>query len=233
MSDILIHNVGQGSKEWLALRLGRFTSSRIGDLMTSSRKKGEIFGKTALSYIYEIAAERNIAEWVKAGNLDLWFERTQISAYALQYGIDNEDFARNEYSRMFDVAVEEVGFITRKDIPFFGDSPDGVVREGGVLEIKCPKNSSIHLQYSLMQNAEDLKVMNSNYYWQCYSHLLATGAKWCDFVSYDMYQENSIHRIRIYPDEFVFNQIRERISLANDEVESILKKVNSKELQEV
>ena len=45
--------IEQGSKEWLVSRLGFFTGSRIGDLMTSG-KKGELFGKTALSYTYEV-----------------------------------------------------------------------------------------------------------------------------------------------------------------------------------
>lgn len=52
--------IEQGSKDWLVARLGNFTGSRIGDLMTSGKKKGELFGKTALSYIYEVAAERNL-----------------------------------------------------------------------------------------------------------------------------------------------------------------------------
>lgn len=222
MSNVLVYNVEQGTNEWLALRLGKFTSSRVGDLMTNSRTKGEIFGKTAISYIMEIATERNIADWVKE-NLDQWFERTSISAYALQYGTDNEAFARDEYSKRFNVEVKEVGFVTRKDIAGFGDSPDGIIpSEKGVLEIKCPKNPSIHLQYSLMRTAEDLKSVNSNYYWQCYSHLLATEADWCDFVSYDMFQKNDLHRLRIYPDEGVFNQIKERIDLANDRALDIL-----------
>lgn len=231
MDDIKVYNVEQGTNAWLALRLGKFTASKIGVLMGKGR--GKVFSQTALSYIYQIASERNIAQYIQA-DLSLWFERTNVSAYSLQYGTDNECYAREAYEKKFNLKVDQVGFVERVSIKGFGDSPDGIVKaEKGVIELKCPKNPAIHLQYLMMDNADDLKAINSDYYYQCYAHLLATGADWCDFSSFDMYQKTELHTIRIYPDEKVFSEIKERLVLADQEVERILENVRAREMVEV
>lgn len=56
--------IEQRTKEWKIQRLGYFTGSRIADLMVSGRGKGELFGKTAMSYIYSVASERNLRDAV-------------------------------------------------------------------------------------------------------------------------------------------------------------------------
>lgn len=227
MSDIKIYDVEQGTNEWLALRLGKFTASKIGLLMSSGR--GEIFSKTAQSYIFEVSAERNIAEWVQ-GDIEQWFNRTQIFASALQYGTENEDYAREAYENKFGLKVDQVGFVERTSIVGFGDSPDGIVKaEKGVIELKCPKNPANHIQFGMLKTAEDLKAFKPEYYYQCYAHLLATGADWCDFSSFDMYQKQDLHTLRIFPDEDVFSAIKERIKLANEEVDKILSLLNKGE----
>lgn len=224
MSDIKIYDVEQGTNEWLALRLGKFTASKIGLLMSKGRS--ETFSKTAQSYIFEVAAERNIAEWVQ-GSMDEWFERTKIFASALQYGTDNEEYARDAYEEKFGFKVSQVGFVERESIKGFGDSPDGIVKsEKGVIELKCPKNPAIHLQFGMLKSADDLKAFKPEYYYQCYAHLLATGAEWCDFSSFDMYQKQDLYTLRIMPDDDIFKEIKERISLANDEVDRIFEIIN-------
>ena len=226
MNDkIRIYDCEQGTQEWLKLRLGKFTSSKIGDLMGTGRN-GSIFSKTGISYIYSIASERNIADWVKdEENLSFWFERTGVSSYAMKYGSENESFARDAYEEYFDLSVSQVGLVERKDIPFYADSPDGLVYGDdylGALEIKCPYNPAIHLEYCSIDAPDKLLKIEPKYYWQCYSRLLITGADWCDFVSFDMYQKSDLHRLRLYPDKKAFNQILERIYLANKEVNRIL-----------
>ena len=77
-----ISNSEQRSEEWHAQRLGKFTASRFGDLMTNSRKKDEVLGATAVSYIYEKAAEL------------LTGERKEIFGTALDWGTNTSKSAK-------------------------------------------------------------------------------------------------------------------------------------------
>ena len=85
--------IEQGSFGWLRQRLGNFTGSRIGDLMTSG-KKGELFGKTAFSYIYEVAAERNLLpKYIEDDYLLIWIDDDLIEL--LRLGSHTELFSKN------------------------------------------------------------------------------------------------------------------------------------------
>ena len=85
--------IEQGSFGWLRQRLGNFTGSRIGDLMTSG-KKGELFGKTAFSYIYEVAAERNLLpKYIEDDYLLIWIDDDMIEL--LRLGSHTELFSKN------------------------------------------------------------------------------------------------------------------------------------------
>ena len=100
--------IEQGSKEWKLSRLGNFTGSRIGDLMTSG-KKGEMFGKTALSYLYEVAAERNLLP--KYIEDDYYFEiyqqQVSFSNKYTDWGHEVEDFAAERYQLVTGCELEE------------------------------------------------------------------------------------------------------------------------------
>ena len=91
--------IEQGSFGWLRQRLGNFTGSRIGDLMTSG-KKGELFGKTAFSYIYEVAAERNLLpKYIEDDYLfEIYQNQVSINNKFIEFGHENEDFAAERYS---------------------------------------------------------------------------------------------------------------------------------------
>ena len=72
-----------------------------------------------------------------------------------------------------------MGFIPHPTIEFFGASPDGLVGEDGLLEIKCPYSTNVHLQRVAAG------VVPEEYKPQMLVQLLCTGRKWVDFVSYD------------------------------------------------
>jgi YqaJ-like viral recombinase domain len=76
------------------------------------------------------------------------------------------------------VDVTEVGFIDHPEIAMTGASPDGLVGESGLVEIKCP-NTATHLDTLLGGSVHE------KYLTQMYWQMACTGCDWCDFVSYD------------------------------------------------
>jgi putative phage-type endonuclease len=169
---VIIIDCAQGSAEWLEVRCGRLTASRIADVM--GRIKSGAYSAARQAYFYELLAER----------LTHRPAPHYVSA-AMQWGTDHEDEARRTYALMQeDVdAVEEVGFVLHDEIPHFGASPDGfVVRDNGdvigLAEIKCPETKT-HLA-SLLD-----EVIDPAYLLQMQAQMATTGFPWCDFVSFD------------------------------------------------
>lgn len=212
----------QGSPEWHAARLGWFTSSNIYKLMQTGRKV-EPFSKTAMTYIYQVAAERTISDKFRSGDgLEMYLERMNITSRAMRWGNDMESLAREEYTNVTGNEVQEIGLIRSS---LFSDSPDGVIpynenNEKGTLEIKCP-DPSTHKLYSSFDCAGDLYEVKPEYYIQCQCHIMANFAAWCDFISFDPMQICKIHIVRVYPDYEMQNKILDRLELANEMVEEI------------
>ena len=158
--------IEQRSDEWFKARLGRITGSRFPSLMPSSRQKDDQFSDTQLKILKELAVE-------KLTGLNTEF----YSNTYMQWGTDTEPAAREYYELDQWVKVKEVGFY-----PFgenFGDSPDGIIEGVKAVEYKCPK-STTHLDYMV-----DPKKLLNAYKWQCYGHMIATGLKECDLISFD------------------------------------------------
>lgn len=124
-------------------------------------------GKTRESYMIDF-----IAEILTGESKDFYVSRE------MKRGIDLEEYARFEYEcREFQI-VEECGLILHPKIEGFGASPDGLVGNDGLIEIKCP-NTTTHLDSFL--NDE----IDQNYIYQMQTQMMCTNRKWCDFVSYD------------------------------------------------
>lgn len=155
--------VEQGSLEWRKLRAGKVTASRIADVMTRT-KSG--YGAGRENYLAELVIER-------FGVINDGFTNA-----AMQWGTDNEPFAREQYELESGALVEQIAFIDHPTIIMSGASPDGLVGADGLIEIKCP-NSATHFNYLLDG------VVPDKYKPQMAWQMACTGAKWCDFVSYD------------------------------------------------
>lgn len=160
----MIHTCEQGTPEWLSLRAGKVTGSRISDVLATI-KKGE--AATRRNYRTEI-----LVETLTGIPVD------QFVSKEMQWGTDQEPFARAAYELHQDVMVSTVGFAVHPFIPRFGASPDGLLGEDGLVEIKCP-NTSTHLEYLLAG------VVPSDYEPQMLAGMACTGRAWCDFVSFD------------------------------------------------
>lgn len=155
----------QRTKEWYAARLGKLTASRLSDALDITKKGEE--GAKRQNYRLELLAERFTGLPVE------FFETA-----AMRWGTDCEPLARAAYEAETGNLVTEVGFIDHPSLEWAGASPDGLVGDDGLLEIKCPTTQS-HIKYLLGGVAPD--QYKNQMAWQ----IICTGRKWCDFVSYD------------------------------------------------
>lgn len=155
------HTHEQGSEAWLAVRKGCITGSRFKDCR--DKLKGGQPSKACIAYAMDTARER------LGGNAPTKFQNA-----AMRIGTEQEDVARRMYERRTGNLVEEVGFFTTEDARF-GLSPDGLVDDDGVVEIKTMVSSD-----TLFTAVASGDV--SAYLDQCLGYLWLLGRKWVDLV---------------------------------------------------
>lgn len=156
--------IEQRTEAWHAQRLGKVTASRVADLMART-KTG--YGASRANYAAELLCERLTGERAES-----------FTSAAMAWGTDTEPQARAAYAFLTDADVVEVGFIDHPSIPMFGASPDGLVGETGLVEIKCP-NTATHIDTLLSE------TVPGKYITQMQVQMACTGRAWCDFVSFD------------------------------------------------
>jgi putative phage-type endonuclease len=150
----------QRSVEWHQARLGHATGSRASDIIAGKETQAR------KGYITQLVTER-----LTGMSQDFYTNAD------MQRGIEVEPVARAAYQASNDL-VDEVGFIKHQTILWFGASPDGLVGNDGLVEIKCPR-STTHLEYI------QAKKPPQKYVPQMLAQLSCTGRKWVDFVSFD------------------------------------------------
>lgn len=216
MTEFDQHTLG-----WHRSRLGNFTGSRVGVL--TGRKRGtDEFNDTALGYIYEVAAQRYMNEKIVSDDalFKEYLAQTCFETAAMRWGTEQEENARKLYVKIKGVEVVERGSVEHPDIEFFASSPDGYIpkdKQGksGCLEIKCPKQGTFMKYCNEVWDGESLKKANKEYFYQCQSHMMCTGADYCDFVVYCPYETKPIKIVRILPDEDAREEIEENVRKAN------------------
>lgn len=154
----------QRTEEWYQARLGCLGASSIADMLATT-KSGES------------ASRANLRARLVAERLTGRTQETYTNA-AIQHGIDTEDEARAMYEVASGVMVEETGWHPHPRIAWSGASPDGLVGDDGLLELKCP-NTATHIDALLS------KRVPAKYLPQMQWQMAVTGRKWVDFVSYD------------------------------------------------
>lgn len=159
MTDIV-----QGSPEWFAIRLGKVTASRVADIVAKT-KTG--YSTSRANYAAQLVAERLTGK-----------AQESYTNAAMQHGTDTEPEARSAYEFYSGDKVTEIGFVLHPTIGMTGASPDGLVGDNGMVEIKCP-NTATHIE-TLRGGAVPGKYV-TQIQWQ----LACTGRKYCAFVSYD------------------------------------------------
>ena len=161
-----ILKVEQGSLEWLKARAGMVTASRIPDVCAKI-KSGEAASRR--DYKAQVVAEILTGLPMESGFMN----------DAMRWGTEQEPIARASYEVQTGFIVDQVGMVIHPTIPLSAASPDGLVGDDGLVEIKCP-NTATHLDTLLSQNVPT-KYANYQIQWQ----MACTGAEWCDFVSFD------------------------------------------------
>lgn len=154
----------QRTPEWFAIRCGKATASRIADI-TARTKSG--YSASRANYAAQLVAERLTG--VPADS---------FSNAAMQWGVDHEPEAREAYCRHQLCAVEEIAFVEHPSIAMSGASPDGLIGDDGMVELKCP-NTATHIDTLLGGGFADKYVKQA--LWQ----MACTGRTYCDLASYD------------------------------------------------
>lgn len=202
-------NAAQESQDWMAARAGAFTASRAEKLMART-KTGPSASRGAL--LAMLAVERLTGQCVA----------TYQSA-AMARGIELEAEARDAYSFARGVAVDECGFVPHPEVERCGCSPDGLIGDDGLLEVKCPDNMEKHLE-ALRSGAHA-----KEYRWQLQHQLFVTGRQWVDAVSYDPRYPDGLQLAitRVERNESAIAELAEGIKAADTEVEAMVAELNN------
>jgi putative phage-type endonuclease len=201
--------ITQNQEVWLEARKSRFTASEIHKLMG----KGNPLTKTAETFVYEKASE--ILTGIKK----------PIYGDALTWGIEHEAEAFEYFSKITFEPFTYYGGQSYVFIPYgdhSGYSPDGL-GENAILEIKCPYNSANHLKNFTIYDADSLKSLHPEYYWQVQLGMIATNLDKAYFVSYDprMPQGKRIHVAEIER-HLVQDEIDEKLEHAVELLNSVI-----------
>lgn len=197
-----IVNAQQGTGEWFAARLGRVTGSKAGDAIAMTRN-GE--SQKRIDYKAQLLAERLTGQ--VADN---------FVSKDMQWGTEQEPFARMAYESQTGLLVRETGFLSARDIAV-GASLDGDVNEfEGIIEIKCPKTST-HIKWML-----DAKLPDDHMP-QVVHNMWVSGAAWCDFISYDPRLPEPLQLFvhRVHRDENAISEHRVKISNFLQELDAL------------
>lgn len=170
-----IINVEQGTEEWFKVREFKLTGSHAQEIGN--------YGKGLDTYCLKLASE-----YYSTAN------KEHFTSKDTERGNELEPIARGMYELEKGVEVVEVGFIKIND--YVGCSPDGLVGDDGLIEIKSPDDMG---HFKMIINGE--KEVDSKYIWQVQMNLLLTGRKWADLIFYNPNFKENMIVYRILPDK--------------------------------
>lgn len=190
-----IYNFEQRTEDWYNIRKGKMTASNAETIIAN--------GKGLETYIYNLMAEYySSAEKENYINADM------------QRGIDLEPEARLEFEFYTNLDVQEVGFIEYNE--FIGVSPDGLIGDDGLIEIKCP-NDSVYFKLLLSDN------IKPEYIAQMQMQLYVTDRQYCYFVSYNPNFEKSLYIKKITRDEEMIEKLKKGLDKGTELIKEIKK----------
>ena len=190
-----IYNFEQRTEDWYNIRKGKMTASNAETIIAN--------GKGLETYIYNLMAEYySSAEKENYINADM------------QRGIDLEPEARLEFEFYTGLDVQEVGFVEYND--FIGVSPDGLIGNNGLIEIKCP-NDSIYFKLLLSNN------IKPEYIAQMQMQMYVTDRQYCYFVSYNPNFEKSLYIKKINRDEEMIDKLKKGLERGTELIKEIKK----------
>lgn len=187
----------QGSPEWHDVRRGMITASVVGKLITTKTFKPASNDES-----------RNLTKLLAAERITGWTDPTFMND-DMWRGVECEPIARDFYSEKY-APVTEVGFmVLETDRYKLGYSPDGLVGDDGLIEVKSPRAKG-HLS-TIVAGTPPIVYMAQM---QC--GMLVSGRKWCDYVSWYGGMPMFVHRV--YPDQKWLDAIHEAVIAFEDNV---------------
>jgi hypothetical protein len=177
---MIFHDIPQNTEEWETLRLGKATASCFSRFMAND---GKAFGDPAKRYALQLALERSTGR-----KSEYSFKNDDM-----ERGHEQEPVARMLYEEARFTDIDNGGFFDWGD---YGDSPDGLVGDDGVVEIKSVI-APVH--YDNIRRGS----FDPSYRWQLVGHIECTGRQWVDFVSYcaDYPEGGQLYVYRLSRDE--------------------------------
>jgi len=205
MTDEII----QGSDAWHQMRLGKITASRIASIMTKVKSGESAYRKRAK---FEIIRERLTGKRIESYKTSL-----------MQRGIDLEPLARAKYEHVKNVMIDQIAFVNHPTINMAGASPDGLIGDHALLEIKCPSPEN-HLGHLIDDGADLVASYNAQCQWQL---ACMPGRKYVDLVSFDPDQKEHLQLFikRLYRDDAWIAEAEREVIALNDEIENIILKL--------
>lgn len=199
----------QQTDEWFAARLGKVTASRIADLMATTKSGASA---SRANYAAQLVTERLTGR-----------KQDSFSSAAMAWGTETEPQARATYELETGNTVKEVGFLDHPVLTMTGASPDGLVSDDGMLEIKCP-NSATHIETLKSEKVADKYVKQMQWQMAC------AGRAWCDFVSFDprLPDEMQTYIRRVPRDDAMIDDITAAVQVFLAEVDDTVKTLRAK-----
>ena len=190
----------QGTDEWKQVKLGHISTSNFDKVLNK--------GAGRKLYMRKLAAERLSGIWEESYHNSI-----------MGNGELTEQYAREYYEMLNDCDVRQIGFVSLDG--WVGSSPDGLVGEAGLIEIKCPLRST-HIETLLKEK------MPTCYVSQVQGQLWVTGRKWCDFISYaPLMNTRPFYCKRIFRDEEYIESISKQIQLFADQLRDMINQVTN------
>lgn len=208
IKEVQLVQIEQGTDAWFQQRLGKVTASKIADIVAKT-KTG--YSTSRANYMAQLVVERLTG--VKADS---------FTNAAMEWGTQTEPLARAAYELKNGVMVDEVAMIDHPTIPMSGASPDGLVGEDGLIEIKCP-NTATHLDTLLSGEAD------KRYTYQMQWQMACTGRKWNDFVSFDPRMPDNLQLFikRVERDDELIKELEAEVVKFLAEVDEKVEKLKS------
>lgn len=179
MTEHTFHDIPQNTDDWHALRLGKATASCFGTFMAND---GKAFGDPAHRYALQLALERLTKRRAES-----------FTNEHMERGHEQEPIARMLYEKEHFAKATNGGFF---DCGEFGASPDGLIGDDGLLELKSVI-PSVHFATLRRGN------FDPSYRWQLVGHLDCSEREWIDFGSYcaDFPEDQQLAVFRLYRSE--------------------------------
>ena len=212
------------TQEWYKARIGKFTASNFGGLMSKPADKTASISKTALNCIEKAAAQLFY---------NTTYERPDNDA--TRWGVNHEEEAIKEFVKCTNLKVLESGFTLHPKYPDVGATPDAIFYSPEfplktiITQIKCPYNADNHTSYRTnILDGLMLKSLQTKYFWQVQGEIWVTNSLHGYFVSYNPREneDNRLHIVKVDRDETALtlleSKIVEAIEMRNNILEDFL-----------